>query len=47
LRVSAADPLNLAGILTPGPRVSSLSRQAVDVLSAGASSGVGVKERAG
>ena len=32
LRVAAADPLNLVGILTPGPRVSPLSGQAVDVL---------------
>jgi len=28
-RVSAADPLNLAGIITPGPRVSPLSGMGV------------------
>jgi ATP-dependent Lhr-like helicase len=28
-RVSAADPLNLAGIITPGPRISPLSGAAV------------------
>jgi ATP-dependent Lhr-like helicase len=32
LRVSAADPLNLVGITTPGPRVSALANQIVDVL---------------
>jgi ATP-dependent Lhr-like helicase len=32
LRVSAADPLNLVGITTPGPRVSALANQMVDVL---------------
>jgi ATP-dependent helicase Lhr and Lhr-like helicase len=31
LRIAAADPLNLAGILTPGPRVSALAAQIVDV----------------
>jgi ATP-dependent Lhr-like helicase len=31
-RVAAADPLNLVGILTPGPRVSPLSGQTVEVL---------------
>ena len=30
--VSAADPLNLTGIITPGERVSALSRAVVDVL---------------
>ena len=30
--VAAADPLNLVGIVTPGPRVSSLSGDRVDVL---------------
>jgi hypothetical protein len=30
--VSAADPLNLVGITTPGPRVSALANQIVDVL---------------
>ena len=35
LRVGAADPLNLAGILTPGPRVSPLSGQTVEVLGEG------------
>ena len=33
LRVSAADPLNLVGIVTPGERVSALSADPVDVLS--------------
>jgi ATP-dependent Lhr-like helicase len=37
LRVAAADPLNLAGVLTPGPRVSPLSGQVVDVLNGAAS----------
>ena len=32
MRVSAADPLNLAGIVTPGPRVSALSGEAVELL---------------
>ena len=32
LRVSAADPLNLVGIITPGERVSTLSGTSVDVL---------------
>jgi len=32
-RVVAADPLNLVGIVTPGPRVSPLAAQTVDVLS--------------
>ena len=32
LRVSAADPLNLVGITTPGPRVSALANQIVDIL---------------
>jgi ATP-dependent Lhr-like helicase len=32
LRVAAADPLNLVGITTPGPRVSALANQFVDVL---------------
>jgi ATP-dependent Lhr-like helicase len=32
LRVAAADPLNLAGILTPGSRVSLLSGQTVEML---------------
>jgi ATP-dependent Lhr-like helicase len=31
-RIAAADPLNLTGIVTPGPRVSPLSGQVVDVL---------------
>jgi ATP-dependent Lhr-like helicase len=34
LRIAAADPLNLAGIVTPGPRVSSLAGQVVEVLAA-------------
>jgi ATP-dependent Lhr-like helicase len=32
LRVSAADPLNLLGITTPGPRISALANQIVEVL---------------
>jgi ATP-dependent Lhr-like helicase len=32
LTVSAADPLNLAGIITPGPRVSPLAAQTVEIL---------------
>lgn len=32
LRVTAADPLNLVGIVTPGPRVSTLAGVVVDVL---------------
>ena len=32
VRVAAADPLNLAGIVTPGPRVSALSGEAVALL---------------
>jgi len=32
LRVSAADPLNLAGILLPGPRISPLAGQTVELL---------------
>jgi ATP-dependent Lhr-like helicase len=32
LRVAAADPLNLAGIITPGPRISPLAGQPVDIL---------------
>ncbi len=32
LLIAAADPLNLAGILIPGPRVSPLSAQVVEVL---------------
>jgi ATP-dependent Lhr-like helicase len=31
LRVAAADPLNLAGIITPGPRISPLAAQAVEI----------------
>jgi ATP-dependent Lhr-like helicase len=34
LVVAAADPLNLAGVVTPGPRVSSLAGGAVEVLRA-------------
>jgi ATP-dependent Lhr-like helicase len=34
LRVTAADPLNLAGIITPGPRISPLAGQLVDLLEA-------------
>ena len=37
LRVAAADPLNLVGIVTPGSRVSALSGLTVDVLAGGAS----------
>ena len=32
VRVAAADPLNLAGIVTPGPRVSALSGEVVELL---------------
>ena len=32
VRVAAADPLNLAGVVTPGPRVSALSGETVDLL---------------
>ncbi len=32
IEVAAADPLNLVGIITPGPRVSPLSGERVDVL---------------
>ena len=32
IEVAAADPLNLAGIITPGPRVNALSGERVDVL---------------
>ena len=32
IRVSAADPLNLTGVLLPGPRVSALSGGSVDLL---------------
>ena len=32
LRIAAADPLNLAGIVTPGPRVSPLAGRAVELL---------------
>jgi len=34
LRITAADPLNLAGIITPGPRISPLAGQLVDLLEA-------------
>ena len=34
LRVTAADPLNLAGIITPGPRISPLAGQLVELLPA-------------
>jgi ATP-dependent helicase Lhr and Lhr-like helicase len=34
LRIAAADPLNLAGILIPGPRVSALAGHIVEVLPA-------------
>jgi ATP-dependent helicase Lhr and Lhr-like helicase len=32
VRVAAADPLNLAGIVLPGPRISPLSGQIVDAV---------------
>ena len=32
VRVAAADPLNLAGVVTPGPRISALSGDMVDLL---------------
>ena len=34
VRVSAADPLNLTGVLLPGPRVSALSGGSVELLPA-------------
>ncbi|HXH06235.1 MAG TPA: hypothetical protein VNI83_06560, partial [Vicinamibacterales bacterium] len=34
LRVAAADPLNLAGIVVPGPRISSLAGGDVELLPA-------------
>ena len=34
VRVSAADPMNLVGIVTPGPRVSTLSGEVVELLPA-------------
>jgi ATP-dependent Lhr-like helicase len=34
LRIAAADPLNIAGIITPGPRVSALAAQVVELLPA-------------
>jgi ATP-dependent Lhr-like helicase len=33
-RIAAADPLNLAGVITPGPRISPLAVQSVEVLQA-------------
>jgi hypothetical protein len=36
LTMPAADPLNVAGIVTPGPRVSALSGQIVEILAASA-----------
>ena len=30
--VAAADPLNLAGIILPGPRVSALTAEAVELI---------------
>jgi ATP-dependent Lhr-like helicase len=32
LRIAAADPLNLAGIIVPGPRISPLAGQPVELL---------------
>ena len=32
LRIAAADPLNLAGIVTPGPRISPLAGRSVELL---------------
>ena len=32
LQIAAADPLNLAGIIVPGPRISPLAGQSVDLL---------------
>ncbi len=40
LRAAAADPLNLVGILTPGPRVNPLSGQTVEVLPDSATEGL-------
>ena len=34
LNIAAADPLNIAGIVTPGPRVSALAAQVVELLPA-------------
>jgi len=34
LRIAASDPLNLAGIVVPGPRISPLAGQAVELLTA-------------
>ena len=34
LKIAAADPLNIAGIVTPGPRVSALAVQVVELLPA-------------
>ena len=39
VRVSAADPMNLAGVVTPGARVSALSGETVDLLPRTAVSG--------
>ena len=39
VRVAAADPLNLAGVVTPGPRVSTLSGETVDLLAPAAPAG--------
>jgi ATP-dependent Lhr-like helicase len=35
LRVAASDPLNLLGIVTPGPRISPLALEAVELIGAG------------
>ena len=34
LKIAAADPLNVAGIITPGPRISALAAQVVELLPA-------------
>jgi ATP-dependent Lhr-like helicase len=39
LRIAAADPLNLAGIILPGPRISPLAGQNVEILPGAASAG--------
>jgi len=32
VRIAAADPLNLAGVITDGPRISPLAAQAVEIV---------------
>jgi ATP-dependent Lhr-like helicase len=40
VRISAADPLNLAGIVLPGPRVPAISANTVSYLDGAADDGV-------